>query len=267
MQRERAKRMKIAINSKWLRMTPIKVGCVILILGFAFLFSSVFSESYVAAFIGLGLTFWGALLMFVRSTKYVKLDLLTAASSSTLGTIEEMLATTAFSNKGIYLPPKLLPDYSSNLVSIHATNKQALPKREEITKNENSKTSKWLFLTPPGQALCAIFEKHLGKSFAEMDLPEFQRSLPKLFDELEITKHASLDIEGNVITVKAQNNIFEDLCKETGKRQRTLTALGSPFSSALGCALAKVAGKPVIIEKEEQTDDNTTTIQYRLWEE
>jgi hypothetical protein len=139
-------------------MTQVRVGYVILLLGFAFLFSSVFSDSYVAAFIGLGLTFWGALLTFVRSTKYVKLDLLTATSSSTLGTVEEMLATTAFTNKGIYLPPKLLPDYSSNLVSIHATGEQALPKREEITEKKNSKTPQWHFLTPPGQALCAIFE-------------------------------------------------------------------------------------------------------------
>lgn len=253
---------------RMLRMTPVTVGYVILLLAFAFLFSSVFSDSYVAAFIGLGLTFWGVLLMYVRSTKYVKLDLLTAASSSTLGIVEEMLAATAFTNKGIYLPPKLLPDYSLNLVSIHATSEQALPKREEITKNKNSKTQQWLFLTPPGQALCAIFEKQLGKSFTEMDLPEFRSSLPKLFEELEITKHVSLDVEGNAITVRAQSHIFEDLCKETGKLERTVTALGSPFSSALGCALAKVAGKPVIIEKEEHTsDDDTTTIQYRLWEE
>jgi hypothetical protein len=260
------------IRIGWSRMTSARilsaVALTMFLLGLISLMASAIYDSYFSAFIGLGLAFWGALLLLVRPTKYVRLELMTAAFSSLLTNVEEKLSITAFNGKGIYLPPKLLPDYQSSLVFVPTTGNQTLPKREEIIKTKTPMTSKGLFLTPPGQALSKIFEKQLGKSFTEMDVPEFQRSLPKLFGELEITEHAYVNVEGNIVTVEAENHIFKDLCEETGKLERTREAVGSPFSSALACALAKATGKPLTIEEEEQSQDGeTTTIQYRLMEE
>jgi hypothetical protein len=244
------------------------VALTMLLLGLISLLASVIYDSYVSAFIGLGLAFWGALLLLVRSTKYVKLELLTAASSSLLTNVEEMLKITAFDGKGIYLPPKFLSDYHSSLVFVPTKGKQVLPKLEEIIEAKTSITSKGLLLTPPGQALSKIFEKQLGKPFTKMELPEFQKSLPRLLEELEITEYANVTIEDNIVTVEAQNHVFKDLCVEATKLERTRDAVGSPFSSAVACVLAKATGKPVTIEKEEQSHDrNTTTIQYCLLEE
>jgi hypothetical protein len=201
-------------------------------------------------------------------TKYVKLELLTAASSSPLRNLEELLSLTGSKSKGIYLPPKLLPDHQSSLVFIPAEEKESLPKRKEILEAMNSRVSAGLILTPPGFALSKLLEKEAGKSFVEMDLRRLQKSLPKLLDELEITKKANVTVEDNTVTVEAQNHIFKDLCMETTKLERTRRAVGSPFSSALGCALAKAAGKPVTIENEQQSQDGKTmTVQYRLLEE
>jgi hypothetical protein len=244
------------------------VGFTMLLLGFISLLASAVYDSYVAAFVGLGLVFWGILVLIIMPTKYVKLELLTAASSSLAANVEEILNITQFSNKGIYLPPKLLRDYRSSLVFIPVGDGETLPKREEIPEEKTPRTSKGLFLTPPGLALSKLFEQLMGKSFTETSVDQLTRELPKLLAELDIAKTASVDVEGNNVTVEAKNHIFKDLCDETRKFERTHEAVGCTFSSAIGCALAKAAGKPVTIEKEEQSQDNrTTTIHYRILEE
>jgi hydroxymethylpyrimidine/phosphomethylpyrimidine kinase len=63
------------------------------------------------------------------------------------------------------------------------------------------------------------------------------------------------------------NHVFEGLCKETRKLERTHETVGCPLSSAIACALAKATGKPITIEKELQDPDGSTRIQYRLLED
>jgi hypothetical protein len=211
---------------------------------------------------------WGALVLLIMPTKYVKLELMMAASSSLVANFEEMLDITAFNGKGTYLPPNLLRDYQSSLVFIPVDSGETLPKPEDIPEDKSHRSSAGLFLIPPGLALSKLFERKLGKSFTEVNLDQLARELPKLFEELEITKSTLVTVEGSSIIVEARNHVFNDLCEQTRKLHRTHEAVGCPFSSAIACALSKAAGKPVTLEKEEQSPDGkTTTIQYRILEE
>ena len=204
--------------------------------------------------------------MLIVPAKYVKLELLTA-SSSLQANFEEMLNVTAVHGKGVYLPPKLLRDYQSSLVFIPAKEGEVLPTREEIERTKTPKTSTGLLLTPPGLALSRLFESKMGKSFTELSLDQLQKELPKLFEELEITRTASISVEDDVVTVDVKNHVFKELCEENRKLQRTHEAVGCLFSSAIACALAKATGKPIIIQKEENTPEQTTTIEYRMLED
>jgi hypothetical protein len=244
-----------------------RLALIFLVIGLISLLASALYNSYVIAFIGLGLTLWGSLLLLIMPTKYVKLELLTAASSSLLANIEEMLRVAEFSSKGIYLPPKLLPDYQSSLVFVPANGQETLPRREEIERANTPKVSIGLLLTPIGLALSRFFEMELGRSFIAFDLKQLQIELPRLFDRLEITKNSRIAVKDNTVTVDIMNNAFYDLCEEAGKQRRLHEAMGSPFSSAIGCASAKAAGKPIIIDNEEQIQTGTTKIQYRILEE
>jgi hypothetical protein len=236
------------------------VGLIMLLSGFAFLIASAPYDSYVAALAGLGLAFWGSLLLLIMPTKYVKLELLTAASSSLVKNFEEMLDINAFNCKAVYLPPKLLKDHQSSLIFIAANCTETLPKQEDIPEGSAQRTPKGLFITPSGLALSKLFEKQIGKSFTETSLDQLTRELPKLFEKLEITKTTIVTIEDNNVTIEATNHIFYDLCEETRKLEKTHEAVGCPFSSAIACALAKSAGKPVTLEKEEQSPEGKTTI-------
>jgi hypothetical protein len=244
------------------------VPYILLLLGLASLLSSAFYSSYVLAFIGLGLTFWGALFLYVKYTKYVKLELLNAASSSGLYNIERILATTKTGLKGIYLPPKNLQDYTSSVVFIPTEPDQPLPTSVETDPQKlESKNSVGLLLTPPGLALSKLFEKELKQPFTETSLEDLQTQLPKLFDELQITKSLTVQPEDASIVVEMRNHVFEDLCNETAKLERTHKTVGCPLASALACAFAKATGKPIVIEKEETGPNVKTTIHYKVLED
>jgi hypothetical protein len=121
------------------------VSLSMLILGFISLLASVIYDSYVTAFVGLGLIFWGVLFLVITPTKYVKLELLTAASSSEAANTEKMLNLAETNHKGIYLPPKLQRDYLSSLIFVPATGNEALPKQEEIPEEKALGTAHGLF--------------------------------------------------------------------------------------------------------------------------
>jgi hypothetical protein len=181
--------------------------------------------------------------------------------------IERILMITESKEKGVYLPPKRLKDYESSLIFIPTKADQPLPEPEEVSEELYSANPDGVFLTPPGQALSRLFERKLGKSFTETSLNDVQKELPRLFEELEITKTLSIQVEGNIVTVEAAKHVLKDLCEETKKLPRTHETVGCPFSSAIACALAKAAGKPVTIEKEMQKADGSTRITYQILED
>jgi hypothetical protein len=244
------------------------VPFLMLVLGLITLLSSALVSSYVLAFIGLGLTFWGSIFLYMKPTKYVKLEILNSTSISTLANIEKMLSNANAISQGIYLPPNRLQDYTSSLVFVPTKPDQALPTTKETNPKElETKNPTGLLITPPGLALSKLFEKELKKPFTETSLEDLQTQLPKLFDELQITKHLNIQLEDNTITVKIANHVFEDLCKETAKLELAHKTVGCPLSSALACAFAKASGKPIVIEKEETGPEETTTIQYKVLED
>jgi hypothetical protein len=239
-----------------------------LALGAVALLFSAYTSSYVLAFIGLGLAFLGALFLYIKPSKYVRLELLAASSSSTLFNIERMLTNAGSNQKGIYLPPKRLEDYTSSLIFIPKTANQPLPTTASTNSvGSESQNPLGLFVTPPGLALSKLFEKHLGKSFTETKLEDLHTLLPKLFEELEITKNLTVNIENDTVTIQMQNHIFEEICDETKKHEKTHQTVGCPLASALACVLAKTTGKPITIENDNLAPDKTTVIKYRIMED
>jgi hypothetical protein len=245
------------------------IAFTILFIGLFAATVSAFFASLVLATIGLGLTFWGALLLYIAPSRHVSLDILNAAAISNLTNIEKVITESKTNGKGVYLPPKYLKDFESSLVFIPATPEQPLPTPEEVDEEKlHSKNPHGVFLTPPGLGLSKLFEKQLGTSFTRTDLNYVQKNLAKLLiEDTEIAEDADMKIENSTITIEITNHIFKTLCEETRKLQRTHEALGCPLSSAIACALAKATGKPITIEKEEQTQDGKTTkIQYLMIE-
>lgn len=243
---------------------------IMLALGLVSLALSLVNGSTVLALIGLGLIFWGALLWYVVPTKHVTLRLLTATASSSLVSVEMLLASMKPQGKGIYLPPKYLKDLESSIVFVPSKARGTFPIPEQVDEQAvDSKGWKGIFLVPTGFGLSELFEERLEMPFTAISLADLQAKLPDLLvGGLEIAEDAEIDAQPDTVTVKLSEHIFSQLCEETKKLKTTHESLGCPISSAIACALAKATGKPITIEKEEQTQNGKTTeIQYRILEE
>jgi len=82
------------------------VAYALLFSGAIALITSVFYSSSILAFIGLGLTFWGALLLYIKPVKHVKASLLDSTVISSLRSVDQMIKDLNYKGKAIYLPPR-----------------------------------------------------------------------------------------------------------------------------------------------------------------
>jgi len=267
-ERERTSQKTRAILS---RMGETRTVCLsLLALGMFVLVFSIIYTSSILGFIGLGLTFWGALLLYIAPSKHVQLELLNAMVTPAFANIEKTMNAFNLKEKGIYLPPKYSENLESSLVFIPSEDGQTLPRPEDIDEEKLYRENpNGILFTPPGVALAKLFEKTLGTSFKETDLNYVQKNLPKLLiEDMQIAEDVNLNIDNNTITVEIINHIFTEICQETQKSRKAHTAVGCPLSSAIAIVLTQAIHKPVVIEKSRlSADARTTETQYRIIEE
>jgi hypothetical protein len=241
------------------------IAFTMLALGITLIGLSVFYYSSVSSIIGLALTFWGALLLYITPTKHVPLQLLNAVATASITDIERLLEESGLKEKGIYLPPKHLADYESSLIFIPKKKGSNLPTSEQTSsKKFYCEKPPGALFTPPGLALSKLFEKEFGKSFTKTDLKTLKENLPKLLvEDLEIAEQVQVNQENNMVKILARNTVLNQICAETKNLQRVHNLIGSILGSALACIFAKSAGKPVTIENEELTE-NGKNLQIKL---
>jgi hypothetical protein len=249
-----------------------KLVCSILLsAGVIALAFSISSTSSILAFIGLGLVFWGAILFYVRPEKYVKETMFVKTTLPSLVNLEQMLTELGYQGKGVYLPPKYFRDFESSKIYLSAQDSMKLPSLEQIRDREDKAFLKnsGVLITPPGMELLRSFEKTLGTSFMRVDLQYLEQNMPKLLiEDLEIAQKVEIKNENSRVYVRMESAIFKNLWKEAIKLSNVWCSLGDPLVSAIACALTRATGKPVIIEKNQISNEGQTIdIAYRILEE
>jgi len=236
------------------RLAPSKIITPLLLaIGAVALISSIVFFSSVLAFIGLGLTFWGALFLFIRPVAYVKAKLLDSTAVSSLIAIDKILSEEACQGKGLHLAPK----YGDGMVFVPTNDEVTIPSTDEIAGGKVFlENPKGVCLSSPGYGLAKLFEKELGVDFSKVDLDYLQKNLPKLLvEELEVVEEFSMDLDGEFVVVRMVSGIYQDLCREVKKLTNICLRIGCPICSAIGCALAKVTRKPVVFEGDKLSSD------------
>ncbi len=242
-----------------------KIGYVLLFSGVTALLWSIIYTSYVPAFIGISLTFWGALLLFIKPAKYVKASLLESTAISTFININKIITNMKYEGKGIYLPPQYFKGFKSGKVFIPTKEKIIIPPVEEIAQEKVFlENPKGICLTPSGLDLTNMFEEELGTDFTKADLKYLQNHLPKLFIQgLEIAENLEMKKRSNKIHVKVSNSIYNDFCSKARKlTKNACSSFACPLCSSIACALTRVTGKPVIIEKNTVSANRKTMHAY-----
>jgi len=264
-------------------------GVLLFFLGIAALIVSIIYSSIVLLFIGLGITFWGAILNYIRSDDYVKGSLLKATTLPALLTMNQTLNELDYNGKPVYLPPMYLNNPDESKVYIPKTADTKLPTPTQIQKLENKQPSRdqqGLLITPPGAELAALFEKTLGTTFTRTDLTYVLKNMPNLMVEgLEIatdfeineekTSPATTNNEPNQplrmigkIHVAITDSIYDETNRETEQMARIHENIGCPLTSAIACVLAKSTGKLTTITEEKSSKDNRKNIiGYNIYEQ
>ena len=96
----------------------IRIAWIILILGSIVLAVSFILNSSISAFIGLGLTFWGAVLLYVGNEKFVRKRMLISTILPSLVNFNQVLKELKYKGEGIYLPPKYLTEFETSKIFI-----------------------------------------------------------------------------------------------------------------------------------------------------
>lgn len=245
-------------------------GYILALVGILALVFSIAYVSSILAFIGLGLTFWGFLLLYLKHERYVKSTLLDSTTTTSLETLSKIIAELDYKGKAVYLPPKYLKDFKSGILYIPKKQEVRIPIVGEVSEEKTFlKNPNGLCIAPLGLGLTNLFEEELGTDFVGADLRYLQNNLPRiLIENLEIAQDIEIKTESNLVQIKLVDSIFKDVCREASKFSNICNSIGCPLCSSLACALSRTTGKPIAIEKTECSENGKIiNVQYRILEE
>lgn len=252
------------------------IGIALIVAGAVLLVASIIAYSEILAFMGLGLTFWGILFLFVRSTKFVRGTVLGATATSSYSTFDRMIEDLKYKGNAVYIPPypkgTYLPDHLAGLkemvLFVSAENSLTIPALEEMAKKQFMvKNPRGLCFTPPGSELVNLFEKELRTDFTKLDKESFYDLLPTVIvNSLELARNFEINTEKDAVNVKIVDSVFSHLYSKS-QNLKTVQSIGCPLTSAVGCALAIQTGKPVTITRTEVSPDlKIIQVWYKLIE-
>jgi hypothetical protein len=231
-------------------------GVLSLILSVAF-------TSTVVAFIGLGLTFWGGLLLFIRPRHYVRSDLMDSTALSSLASIDRVITSLGYNQKGVYIPVSN-PEKAVVFIPSHPLGK--IPTMEQVERRTFVKDPEGIAMVPPGLALANLFERELGVKFSEWSLDEMVKRLPKLLiEDLEMVQDCSIKVDGDHVSFRFVESVYSEFCSKLRSTTNVCSSLGCPMCSAMACILAQVSHRPVEFDKDKYTTERgTVESSYRL---
>ncbi len=252
-----------------------KIGLAFVIPGALALVFSVTNNSNILAFIGLGLTFWGALFFFIRPIKYVQSSLLDSTAISTYTTIDRIIKDLKLKGKSYYIPPYpkevYLPEYLKGLkdpVVFISVDTGGMPSIEELAKGKFIlENPNGICVAPPGLGLLTQFENQLRKDIAKLKIEELCETLPPtIIENLHLAKEVEMKILENNIYVKILDSTYKNLYI-SDENLKSIHFLGCPLVSSIACALAKSTGKMITVQEDRISPDGLTIeVWYRLVE-
>jgi hypothetical protein len=226
-----------------------------LILGIALgaiaLISSIYYVSTYLAIVGFAMVFWSATLLYVIPSG--KRSFLPSAKN-----IEKTLIDYNLNGKGVYLPPKKKTDS----VTLFIPASDSTDESGSINTGKHKKDG--VYLTPPGQALCRVFEQQIGAPFTKMNLEQFKIIFPKLLtDYFEFAHSVYIQTDKEIVTVGITENRLRHVCQTLNDYPRTHRQVGCLLTSATACVLVKVTGEPITIQ-DETNEANGTLMQFKI---
>jgi hypothetical protein len=232
-------------------------------IGTVSLLSSVLFGSTVLVFIGLGLTFWAAVLFYIRPQRYVRSDLMNSVAIPSMQTVDRVMTTLGYAEKGVYIPSE---NSDKTIIFVPSQPLATIPSHQSMEKETFVKNPNGMVILPPGLELANLIERQLGVDFKGLGLEKISIRLPKLvIEDLELAEDFDMQVEGDLVRFRFVKPIYSDLCRMLRGSGRFWSSLGCPISSAMACIVAQASGKAVAFEEDVFSEDWRTLVSsYRI---
>ena len=237
------------------------IAIIFIISGISLFVISVFSGSQIICFIGLGLTFWGALFVLAPPTKHVEASFLVTSSLPGYMNLDRMLNCLISKNEAYNIPPcpddVSLPEHLKGLKEmvtfIPAIYTDGIAEIEDIAKGKFLVDKpKGLLITSPGVSLLDKIEKKHKTDFAKIPPSELDVILPGSFSSLYLAKEIEMTTNENEIILRINGSLYKNLYSPK-YNLKSIKLLGCPLVNAIACAIAKSTGKPTKIQELKTT--------------
>jgi hypothetical protein len=224
------------------------IAYLLLILGLVFLSLSLVHVHQVASFIGVGLIFWGALLLYVRPVKFMRKVILDSSLIDLYVGFLRVLGAQKLGGAAMHYSPGTFEGYRKVVLFIPKENVVLFPPDDKLGGDQLFfDDPPGICFSPPGLNLYSLFGRELATNLGSYTFDTLHNNLERvLVNDLEIVKSFEMELEANRVLVRVSETIYEEILKIIVNDQGN-TIIGDPLFSGISCALAIYSRKPVKI--------------------
>ena len=241
------------------------IGYYLLAPGIILLALAILLSHNISAFIGIALTLLGALLLYIRPTRFIRKEILDATINS-LESYYHLLIKMGYEGTPQHISPSTLWGQTNTVLYIPKSDDAPKPTDEQLSNNEILiNDTQAIKIIPPGQSLSRLIENELQTNLSTVDIKYLQNSLEKaLVEGLEIVKAFQIVPDESTVHVEMKGSIFYDATKKQIE-SKTMNKMGDPLNSAIACILARSTRKPIVIENIEiEPKEKTVKTDYKI---
>ena len=241
------------------------IAYVLLNIGIILLFLSMAHQNQIFAIIGIAMTFWGSLLLYIRPTRFMSKDIFNSISVELLKSQEYLFGDITFHAHPQYISPPTLRDSKNVVLYVYNSDSSLPPDFEYSNDTLFSKGPSGINVRPLGLELSKLLENELSTNFLLNDIEYLSQNLGKVIvDNLEMAKSFSFETLDDKIKVIIKDNIFETFIERMSRNQGKLYFV-DPLTSSIACIIAIVSGKSVMIDLYDwNLKDKLLTVNFSL---
>jgi hypothetical protein len=243
-----------------------RIGYILLVLGFILVALAIYYSHNVATFIGIALTFWGALLLYIRPTRFIRKDILDSTITESSETYYKLIEELGYKGTPQHISPSTLWGLRNTVLFIPRSNNTPKPTDEQFSADEAIiNDPQAIKLTPPGLGLSRLIENELKTDFNTVNLEYLQYNLEKaLVEGLEIVEAFQMEISKLKVQVEMKATIFDQAIKDQNKEVEK-RHIGNPLNSAIACIIARSTRKPIVIENIQiESNEKMMKVDFRI---
>jgi len=242
-----------------------EISYLFLMIGIIFFGFSIVHNHTLLALTGVALTFWGALLLYVKPIDFIRKDIINVSINGYIENIQKLVNVLDYKGIPKYLSTGTLSSLQQVFLYYPKSESDFLPSDEVLSQNkfyyENPTAIK---MVPSGYDLYLLIEKELGVNFSSVNLNYLKNNLKKVIVEgLEMAKTFEMDLEDNQVSIYFSESLFDEIIINNLKMEYNFP-LRDPLTSAFACIISSTTRNPTTIISLKISADKKTEIIYKF---